>query len=338
MKRSGLGTVVTLAAAGAIATAVLRRIREESLRGEVAVVTGASRGLGFAIARELAREGCRLVICARDDAELRRAAESLAGMAEVVPVVCDVGDARDVARLIETALAYYGRLDIVVNNAGIIEVGPLDTMRIEDYERMMDVMFWGMVRTSLAALPAMRMSGHGRIVNITSIGGRISVPHLLPYSAAKFAAVGFSEGLHAEVARDGLCVTTVVPGLMRTGSYRHAEFKGDAEAEYKWFAVASTMPLLSMSGRRAARRIVSAMKRRASEVVLSAPAKLGAKAQALMPGTGTALLALISRLLPQGSEARAVEGVEAENRFDSKLFDAATVLGRRAGRDLHQVR
>lgn len=211
-------------------------------------------------------------------------------------------------------------------------------MKIADYQRMMDVMFWGMVRTSLAALPAMRSSGRGRIVNITSIGGRISVPHLVPYSAAKFAAVGFSEGLHAEVARDGICVTTVVPGLMRTGSYRHAEFKGDPEAEFKWFTLASTLPLLTISARRAARLIVGAMKRRAAEVVLSAPAKLGAKAQALMPGTGTALLALINRLLPRGAEERPVEGVEAEKRFDSKLFDAATVLGRRAGRELHQVR
>ena len=308
---------------------------------EVAVVTGASRGLGFAIARELIGEGCRVVICARDEVELRKAAEELGKRGEVIPVVCDVSKQEDVERLIATAMSYFGRVDILVNNAGVIEVGPAESMRLQDFRETMDIMFWGMVYASLAVLPAMKQRRRGRIVNITSIGGKMSVPHLLPYSAAKFAAVGFSEGLHAEMAKDGITVTTVVPGLMRTGSYRHAKFKGNLKREYGWFAVASSMPGLSMNAQRAARQVVRAMKRGAREVILSAPAKIGVRAHGLAPATVVALLAVAARLLPRNAgraEARphSVEGAEIEPHMHSRAFRVATVLGRRGGRALRE--
>src|SRR5437870_4681425 len=220
-------TILAIGAGLVAAQAIVRKVREESLEDEVAIVTGGSRGLGFAIARELAQAGCRVVICARREDELRRAAEQLAEFGEVVPVVCDVANRDDVDRMIRTANEYFGSVDIVVNNAGVIEVGPGDAMRLADYQKLMDIMYWGTILTTLAVLPQMKERRHGRIVNITSIGGKISVPHMLPYSGAKFASVGFSEGLHAEVAKDGVVVTTVVPGVMRTGSYRHARFKGD---------------------------------------------------------------------------------------------------------------
>jgi short-subunit dehydrogenase len=308
------------------------------IRGDVAVVTGASRGLGFAIARELLGQGCRVVICARDEVELRKAAEELGRRGEVIPVVCDVGKQEDVERLIATAMSYFGRVDILVNNAGIIEVGPAESMRLQDFRETMDIMFWGMVYASLAVLPAMKQRRRGSIVNITSIGGKMSVPHLLPYSAAKFAAVGFSEGLHAEMAKDGITVTTVVPGLMRTGSYRHAQFKGDLKREYGWFAVASSMPGLSMNAQRAARQVVRAMRRGKREVILSAPAKLGVRLHGLAPATVVALLALAARLLPRKSAPRKVEGAEIEPHIHSRAFRAATVLGRRGGRALRENR
>jgi short-subunit dehydrogenase len=334
MRRNTVAAAI--AAAGAFA--LLRRARAESLRGEAAIVTGASRGLGFALARELLREGCRVVVCARDEAELRGAAEELAKLGEIIPVVCDLSKKEDVERLVATAMSYFGRVDILVNNAGVIEVGPAESMELADFERMMGTMFWGMAYASLAVLPAMKKQRHGRIVNITSIGGKMSIPHLLPYSAAKFAAVGFSEGLHAEMTKDGIHVTTVVPGLMRTGSYRRANFKGDVKREYGWFAVASSMPGLAMNANRAARQIVRAMKRRSRESILSAPAKLGVRAHGVAPGTVTGLLALIARMLPRDASRREVEGRDAERRIHSRAFRAATFFGRRGGDELRENR
>ena len=129
----------------------------------------------------------------------------------------------------------------------MIQVGPLEEMTVEDYEESMKVHFWAPFYLVEAVLPGMRQRQRGRIVNIASIGGKISVPHLLPYSASKFALVGFSEGLRAELAADRIYVTTACPGLMRTGSHVHATFKGQHKKEYTWFSIANASPLLSTS-------------------------------------------------------------------------------------------
>jgi len=235
------------------------------------VVTGGSRGLGLLIAEEFARAGCRIVICARNEDELARAQESLSrGGAEVLAVPCDVSRTEDVERLVARAFARFGRIDVLVNNAGIIQVGPLASLTREDFERSLAVTFWGTVNTTLAALPHLKARG-GRIVNITSIGGKVAIPRLLPYDAAKFAVVGFSEGLRAELSPEGVSVTTIAPGLMRTGSEKFAEHKTRGDA--LWFGTAARLPLLTMSPRRAARRIFVAAVRREAEVVLGAPAK-----------------------------------------------------------------
>jgi len=157
-------------------------------------------------------------------------------------------------------------------------------------------------------------------------------------SAAKFAAVGFSEGLHAEMAKEGIAVTTVVPGLMRTGSYRHAKFKGDARREYGWFAVALCEALLTINAVRAARQVVRAMKRRSREVIISLPAKLGVRAHGMMPGTIAAIMALVDRMLPRDVTRREVEGADAERHIHSRIFRAATLLGRRGGAELRERR
>ena len=192
----------------------------DDIAGEVAVVTGGSRGLGLALSRELARHSCRLVICARDEEELRRAERDLrSDGAEVTAVRCDITDDPAPRLLVDTALRSYGRLDIVVNNAGTIQVGPVEHASDADFESALRLMALAPARLVLAALPVMRDRGHGRIVNVTSVGGKVSVPHLLPYSMAKFAAVGLSEGLRAELGPGPVTVTTAVPGLMRTRSH-----------------------------------------------------------------------------------------------------------------------
>jgi short-subunit dehydrogenase len=178
----------------------------------------------------------------------------------------------------------------------------------------------------------MRARKRGRIVNVSSIGGLIGVPHLLPYAASKFALTGLSEGLHAELAREGIVVTTVCPGLMRTGSPRHAWFKGDHAAEYRWFAAADSLPLLSMSAERAAARIFDALSAGEAFVILGLPAKLAARVHGIAPGLVDRALALANRWLPRptiaGLEARA--GAECAPDAPGPLFRAIVAPSVRA--------
>lgn len=339
MATGGITLAGTAMALGAvlIAREAWNRLRLASLREEVVLITGSSRGLGLAMAREFAAVGCKLVICARDGDELRAAEADLRQHgADVLAITCDVSNNDDVQRMVEQATEHFGRIDILVNNAGIIQVGPIESQTIDDFRNAMDVMFWGVVHPTLAVLPQMKARGYGRIANITSIGGKISVPHLVPYGAAKFAAVGFSEGMHAELKKDGINVTTVVPGLMRTGSHLNAQFKGEHEKEYSWFALAATNPLSAISARRAARSVVNAVRGRRAEVVLSLPAKLAVLAHGIAPGVTSELLELSNRVMPGtgASQKELFTGRESETAVTRSPL---TALGRRAAREYNQL-
>ena len=263
------------------------------------LITGGSRGLGLVLAREFAREGARLVICGQDPALLDRARESLESIgAEVLAIPSDVTLRDEVRLLVTAATERFGGVDVLVNNAGRMDVGPLDSMTEADFERAMATHFWGPLHLMRAVLPGMRANGGGRIVNISSIGGMIALPHLVPYCASKFALAGLSEGIGAELAKDNVRVTTVYPGLLRTGSARNANFKGRHRAEYAWFVLSEALPITSMSAERAARQIVAGCRRGDARMVLALPAKLAALAHGLAPGMTVRALSLINRLLP----------------------------------------
>jgi short-subunit dehydrogenase len=273
--------------------------RRSPLAGQAALVTGGSRGLGLLIAHELAARGCRVALLARDANELQRAVRSLRDEGfEALPLVCDVADPKQVDRALGEMVEHFGAIDVLVNDAGIIQVAPLASLVRADFEQAMAINFWGTVNVTLAALRTMRPRGQGRIANITSIGGKVAVPHLLPYACAKFAAVGFSEGLRAELAGTGLKVTTVIPGLMRTGGEAHATFKGKRAFERAWFSVAAETPGLAMSARRAARRIVRAIERGQAEIVVGVPAKVLRLTKDLLPNPTLAALVAADRVLP----------------------------------------
>jgi NAD(P)-dependent dehydrogenase (short-subunit alcohol dehydrogenase family) len=333
-------TLTALLTAGALAgaAALTARRAPDDLRGEVAIVTGASRGLGLLLARELARQGCPLVICARDAAELDRAVAQLreAG-ADVTAVACDVTDEATPSRLVQTALERHGRLDIVISNAGVIQVGPVHEASPEHFETALEVMALAPARLALEALPVMRGQRHGRIVTIASIGGKLSVPHLLPYSTAKFAAVGFSEGLRAELGRGPVTVTTVVPGLMRTGSHLQARFTGQAGKEFTWFALGASLPFISMDAERAARQIIGAVRRRQPEIILTAAGQVVSRVTGLAPGLTSEVLHLVQRLMlpvPAGAGSAAdgegTPGQDLDPAFSRKVFDRLTAMGRTA--------
>ncbi len=336
-KTQKIGLALGLAWAG---RELVTRLKQDNLRGQVVLITGGSRGLGLALAREFAAHGCILALCARDGDELGRAKADLAERrANVETFVCDLRDQGQAAELITDVTAHFGQIDILVNNAGVIEVGPLANMAVNDFEDALATDFWGTVYPTLAVLPQMRARKSGHVVNITSIGGKVSVPHLLPYSSAKFAATGFSEGLRAEAAKDGVRVTTIVPGLMRTGSFLNAEFKGKQSAEYGWFTLGDNIPGLSLSAKTAAKAIVQATRRGEAERVLGLPAKIAALGAGLSPGLVANANALVNRTLPSarpGAGDTIQTGAQVRDAHPSPMRDGVSTLGFRAAQDLNE--
>ncbi len=267
--------------------------------GKTVIITGGSRGLGLVLARQFADEGARVAICARDGVELERARKDLSERgAEVLAAVCDVREQEQVKGFIEEVGNKFGQIDVLVNNAGVIQVGPLEVQTQEDFEDAMKVHFWGPFYTMQAVIPEMRERGDGKIVNISSIGGKMSVPHLAPYSASKFALVGLSGAMNVELKKDGISVTTVCPGLMRTGSHVNAIFKGQNELEYAWFSVSNALPISSVSAESAAKEIVEACRAGKAEAIISIQAELAAKMNAVFPEFVAEVAGLVNQILP----------------------------------------
>jgi NAD(P)-dependent dehydrogenase (short-subunit alcohol dehydrogenase family) len=289
-------------------------------RGTVVLITGGSRGLGLALAEEYLKRGARVAICARDEVELERARRMLETRVErsdaVLARCCDVGDAEQVQETVDAVERELGPIDVLVNNAGIITVGPEQHATVADFHEAFAVHMFGPLYMTRAVLPGMRARRRGRIVNISSIGGRIPFPHLLPYSASKAALAAFSEGLRAELTGQGVTVTTVCPGLMRTGSTLHARFKGKHRAEHAWFSLAAGLPLLSNSAERAARRIVDAARAGEADLILTGPALLASALNGLFPGATAQLLGLVNRHLMPGAggvREQAIPGRDSES-------------------------
>jgi len=286
----------------------LRRNRAIDFRDRVALITGGSRGLGLLIARELGRLGARVVLAARDEQELARARADLIGRGVAVSTVAtDLSTQAEAERAVNHCIDAFGRLDVLINNAGIITVGPFDHLSDEDFKEAMSIHFWAPLYTLQAALPYMRMNGVGRIVNISSIGGKLGVPHLAAYCASKFALTGFSQSVRAELARENIRMTTVSPGLMRTGSIFNAWFKGQHRSEFTWFAIAGSMPVVSIAAERAAAQIVDAAMHGDAELVISWPAKLAAAAAGVAPGLTATATDIANRFLPEPSDDAAGE-------------------------------
>jgi NAD(P)-dependent dehydrogenase (short-subunit alcohol dehydrogenase family) len=309
------------------------RSRRMDFAGRVVLITGGSRGLGLILARRFRREGSRIALLARSADELDRAATALDPQrAKVLPVVCDITRPRDVADAVEIVMRHFGRIDVLINNAGVIQVGPIEHMNDEDFQRAMAVHFWGSLHTIQAVLPQMRQRRSGRIVNISSIGGLVAVPHLGPYTASKFALTGLSDALRAEVRKDGIKVTTVCPGLMRTGSAIHALVKGRHQAEFAWFATLSAMPLIAIDADRAARKIVAACRTGVPHLTITPQARLMAMLDRLMPNTMARVMAASVRALP------APDGREGYDSWPGLVSRPAsmpkwlTALGDRAAR------
>jgi NAD(P)-dependent dehydrogenase (short-subunit alcohol dehydrogenase family) len=297
----------------------LIRTRRFAIRDKVFLITGGSRGLGLVIAREVCRHGGKVSILARNMEELGRAEQDLQKRGgTVLAIACDLKERAHIEAAVRRTIEYFGRIDVLINNAGIIQVGPLDHMQRSDFEESLGLHFWAPYQLTMQVIPHMRSQGGGRIVNISSIGGKVAVPHLGPYCAGKFALTGFSDSVRSELARDNIYVITVCPGLMRTGSHVNAQFKGDHDAEFGWFAAASGLPLMSMNAERAARKILAACRRGQSSLTLTVAAKLAIAGNAVAPGLTGFMMKVINRFLPQPVEA---SGDELQTGWESRSLN-----------------
>jgi NAD(P)-dependent dehydrogenase (short-subunit alcohol dehydrogenase family) len=296
--RAWLGAAALLL--GGWITARLIRTAQYTLRDKVVLITGGSRGLGLVLARHICAQGGKVALLARDPEELARAkADLTARGGKVLTVECDLLDGDQIQAAVRKVIDRFGRIDILINNAGIIEVGPLDHMTRDDFDRAMRSHFWAPYELVSQIVPEMRLWGGGRIVNISSIGGKVAVPHFAPYSASKFALTGFSDAIRTELARDNIQVTTVAPGLMRTGSHVNAQFKGNHDTEFAWFYASAGAPLISMGADRAARKILAACRRGQPSLTLTFAARGAILGNALFPNLTGYMMKFVNRFLPE---------------------------------------
>ncbi len=321
------------------AGSLLLRRKKVSLTGKTVVITGGSRGLGLVLAREFGALGAKLALIARDEAELERAADELRGSGIDVSIwAVDLTQGDGCETVLGKIRERHGSIDVLVNNAGEIVVGPFETFTHQDFDRSLAIHLWAPLRLIQAALPIMREQGGGKIANISSIGGKIPVPHLSSYCAGKFALVGLSGTLRAELAKDNISVTTVCPGLMRTGSHWNARFKGNHEAEFAWFGHGASLPGASISAERAARQIVAAVQRGDAELTITLQAQMAVISNALAPALVAAAEAIVARLLP-GLPKAGGQGLETGWASRSKWMPSIfTRLGDQAAARNNELR
>lgn len=316
-------------AIGAGMYGIARAVRQLSLpsfSNRVVLITGGSRGLGLAMARRLARENAMLSLVARTGEDLEEVRKELreAGTNPLI-LSADLSRKEEAERVVRETVEHFGSVHVLIHNAGVIQVGPIDQMDDEDFHEAMDVHFWAAYHLTRAAIPYLERHDFARIVNIASVGGEVAVPHMAPYSASKFALVGYSDGLRAELAPRGIKVTTVSPGLMRTGSHVNATFKSQREKEYAWFSILAGNPLLSTTADRAARRIIEACRAGRPNLVITIPAKLAKAAEGVAPNLVARANELVHRLLPEREDngSHAVPGHELDQPAPKPLTHLA---------------
>ncbi len=207
----------------------------KKLEGKVAVVTGASSGIGEATAIALANEGARVVVVARRGDRLKDLSERIdPSGSRVQVVVADVAEQTQAKRCVDTAIEKFGSVDILVNNAGVMFLGPVDGANPDDWKRMFDINVLGLMYCTHAALPSMKQKGNGHIVNISSVSGRHVTSRSAAYSATKFAVGAFSDGLRQEVHKQGIRVTIIEPGAVLTELTDHITHGETQEAVKTW--------------------------------------------------------------------------------------------------------
>jgi NAD(P)-dependent dehydrogenase (short-subunit alcohol dehydrogenase family) len=311
-------------AAGVIAGGLpLLPVRAFAFSGRTAIITGGSRGLGFALAENLLKENANVTLLARDAEELKNAQAKLrerTTRGQILIIPCDVTQPEQLAQAFQQAQSRFDRLDLLINNAGSISVGPFETMEADDFDAELNLQLHAVVQGIRLALPAFRRLKEGRIINISSIGGAVPVPHMSSYCAAKFALAGLSETVTAELAPENIKVTTVYPGLMRTGSPIQAVFKGNHEKEYSWFASGDVLPGLSVSADYAAQRIIEASRDGETQVRFPWVTQMGILGHALLPETYALIMRQMARFMPKGNSKERMTGEQSRGWLERQFW------------------
>lgn len=333
MNRLGRAALAAAIGIGALMAAkmIIRSKRKISLKDKVVFLTGGSRGLGLEMGRQLVERGAQVAICARDEEELETARKQLAALGgKVLAVRCDVTKEEQIHEALRQTRQKLGPVDVLINNAGAISVGPLEEMDIREYQEAMDTHFWGPLHAMRAVVPDMRRRGEGRIVNIASIAGKISLPHQVPYSASKAALVGLSEGYREELIKDNIYVTTVIPGLIRSGGHKNAIIKGQHEKEYPWFSALDANPVTSMSAKTAAKQIIEGMCFGDAEVVTPGHSKMAVMLQGIFPGLLAEKFGVVNKFLPSAVKDRKAERRKGKDIATTSTANAITAAGDQA--------
>lgn len=191
------------------------------------LITGASQGIGRETALLFARNGYNLALAARNSERLETFAKELrAANYSARAISTDVKDPEQVKTLVEKTIVYFGSIDVLVNNAGIYISGPVEEFTLEDWHQAIDTNLWGYIHTIHAILPHLLEQGKGTIVNVSSIGGKVPLPYLLPYTTSKFAVTGLTEALRTELSPKGIHVCGIYPNLIKTHLLERAIFRG----------------------------------------------------------------------------------------------------------------
>jgi NAD(P)-dependent dehydrogenase (short-subunit alcohol dehydrogenase family) len=340
MRQSTIFSLAGVAAAAVFASMLSRRARRLDLRGRVAVVTGGGRGLGLAITRELLARGCRVAICSRDGAVIERSVTALRARGfEVFGMACDASSPEQVQRFVQAVLERYGKIDLLVNNAGQCFVGPAAELSPSDMEKALRNIFWVQYHPTLAVLPHMRSRLFGRIANVTSFGGIVPVPHQSAYVAGKYAATGWSRTLATELRKDGVLVSTITPPPLRDGAPLYVHFNGDVEGEFKWFTWALTSHLTSATAEATARVVVDALAHGDRERAVTFSSWLFSRAYGLAPNLVSRVLARIDRAMPPTRMPGAFSGMMLGFQIAYETSDTTVRrLARRAEADAARYR
>lgn len=318
MRLFSIKNILGMAGAVALGTHLLTRNNKRfDFFAKIALITGGSRGLGLSLAWNLLAQGSSVALVARDKEELERAKSILLASfpdAEVVIYAADITKPTLLKNCIDDCKKHFGRIDLLVNNAGSIVVAPFKAMELEDFEAQMKLHLYAAINAIKFVVPYFQQRGTGRILNICSLGGKFAVPHMSSYDASKFALAGFAQGIQPELAADNIIMTTAFPTVMRTGSPIQAVFKGNFKKEFKIFETLDNAPGLSMSADKAAKQILKAVEAGKSEVVLSVPAKLRVILGAIFPNVMNAISGLVVRLLPKDSSHERKTGADSTSR------------------------